>query len=219
MSDYKSNGVDFDDLFDPDVQGDGPTAPTFKNRGTPLRYADIKYGSKRADVGYADAAGDLSNKWAAKGTAVYAHVIADPGYPPVGSTYNIQGEPGTVHATAIITLKSDGTWRFLGSTSGSPGVPRTGDWFDPAAAGVGADYQVRFVFTATQDDGASITNDASSWISLSVDRDWSATVSGPGNSGSDKWLQGTLQIQIRRASDSVVLSNVSCPVTVGLQKM
>lgn len=51
MSRYLTGGTDLDALFDPDTVGDG-TAVAFYVGGTPLRYANIKYGSKRADVGY-----------------------------------------------------------------------------------------------------------------------------------------------------------------------
>lgn len=80
-------GQDFDDLFDPDVIGDGYTA-TFLRRadGTPLRYASASYGSVRADVGARDATGvDVARRWAAKGTAVYA-------LPINGGTYSANNQ-------------------------------------------------------------------------------------------------------------------------------
>lgn len=71
MSIYKSKGVDFDNLFDPDVVGDGPAAADYKQGGVPIKYAALKYGTKRVDVGYKQAGVDVSNLWAAKGTASY----------------------------------------------------------------------------------------------------------------------------------------------------
>lgn len=71
MTDYKASSVNFDDLFDADIIGDGPAATLYKNRGTPLKYAALKYGTKRANVDYAQNGVDVSNLWAAKGSAKY----------------------------------------------------------------------------------------------------------------------------------------------------
>ncbi|HHA2841072.1 TPA: hypothetical protein ACOD94_000835 [Stenotrophomonas maltophilia] len=72
-SGYRSSGVDFDDLFDPYVEG--PLAQDSGRRigGGDLsrRYAHIQYGSKRADVGHRINGMDVSNLWAARGTASY----------------------------------------------------------------------------------------------------------------------------------------------------
>ena len=40
----RSAGWDFDDLFDPDVIGDGPSVANLRSGGAPLRYAALKYG-------------------------------------------------------------------------------------------------------------------------------------------------------------------------------
>lgn len=79
-----ASGVDADDLFDPDVVGDGYTA-TFLRRadGTPLRYASAVYGTPGAAFGYRDNTGaDVGPKWAKKGTANYWSVVNmnAPGY-------------------------------------------------------------------------------------------------------------------------------------------
>lgn len=73
-------GVDFDSLFDPDVRGDGPQATGFRTAsGVTLRYAALAYGSKGPNVGFRTSAGvDLSNLWAAKGTAVYQSLVPIP---------------------------------------------------------------------------------------------------------------------------------------------
>jgi hypothetical protein len=72
-----SAGVDFDDLYDPDVVGDGYTA-TFLRRsdGTPLRYASASYGTPGDAIGFRDQAGaDVGTRWARKGTANYWSVV------------------------------------------------------------------------------------------------------------------------------------------------
>lgn len=70
-----SAGIDFDELFDPYVQGEKPAPTGYRTSdGADLceRYAPLAYGSKGPDVGYRNSAGlDLSNLWAARGTAQY----------------------------------------------------------------------------------------------------------------------------------------------------
>ena len=70
---FRSSGADFDDLFDPFVQGTKPAPTGYRVAGVDLnqRYAPIMYGSKRADVGYRVGGVDVSALWAAKGTAKY----------------------------------------------------------------------------------------------------------------------------------------------------
>ncbi|WNL46546.1 hypothetical protein RKE25_02600 [Dyella sp. BiH032] len=70
-------GVDTDDLYDPDVVGDGPVATGFlRADGTTLRYASAMYGTPGDAIGFRDQAGaDNGPKWAKKGTANYWSVI------------------------------------------------------------------------------------------------------------------------------------------------
>lgn len=69
-----AGGVDLDSLFDLYTQGT-VSAPTTGIRvgGTDIRtrYAPIAYGTKRANVGYRVNGVDISNYFAAKGTATY----------------------------------------------------------------------------------------------------------------------------------------------------
>lgn len=214
-----SKGVSFNDLFDPDIVGDGPTAPGYMVGGVPLKFADIKYGAKRADVGYAEKGVDVSNKWAAKGTAQYSHVIPDPGYASVQANYPLSGGSGSSFCQVELAISSDGTWALsrYDSAGNHPNVA-TGAWFDPTGAGSGNPYQVQFDFSATHDDGATIVNGAAAWTALSSTRTWSASITALNNSAG-KFLDGTLRIRIRRASDSVVLSDQSVAAGVSLQAL
>ncbi|MGY3232316.1 hypothetical protein ACVWWJ_003800 [Luteibacter sp. HA06] len=103
MSRYLTGGTDLDALFDPDTVGDG-TAVAFYVGGTPLRYANIKYGSKRADVGYKNGGTDVSNYWAAKGTAVYNLGFNGRNYT---ASNNLRGT-----ATIKLYMLNDGTWQI-----------------------------------------------------------------------------------------------------------
>jgi len=158
----KSKGIDFSALFDPDVVGDGPTAPDYRVGGVPLRFAALKYGTKRADVGYAEKGVDVSNKWAAKGTAKY--LLG----PPDGI---IVENTGAGAAFTALTINSDGTW------TASDG--KSGYWYGSAAkAGVGAGYELQ----ATVGGGGpgTVVNPAVGYVSLSASRtiSYSSTSTG-----------------------------------------
>lgn len=148
-SGYRSQGVDFDDLFDPDVVGDGPAAAGYTVAGAPLKYAALKYGTKRANVGYAVNGSDASNLWAAKGTASY-------NLPIEGKSYqsNQSGLNGT--AQLIFSMKSDGTYTIVRSVRGVLTTLDTGTWL-PAGDNA-SQYTCKFVGVQTVN---SLVGDAS----------------------------------------------------------
>ncbi len=145
-----SSGTDFDDLFDPYVQGTVPSATGFRTSdGTDLagRYAPLSYGSKRADVSYRTSAGtDVTNLWAAKGTAVYALGFNGKQYTASGARI----------AAVRLVMNSDGKWYIYGYNQTVESLLESGTWL-PSGASV-ADYQVKFAYA----DGAngSILNGA-----------------------------------------------------------
>lgn len=112
-SGVKSKGVDLDELFDPDIVGDGPIAAGIKSNGVAIKYAALKYGTKRADVGIADAGVDVSNKWAAKGTASYTLPINGNVY--TASTNITAGNSG--YARIGFRIVTGNTWQVYGYDS------------------------------------------------------------------------------------------------------
>ncbi|HEV2681230.1 MAG TPA: hypothetical protein VGV14_12070, partial [Rhodanobacter sp.] len=70
-------GLNPEDVYDPDVVGDGPTAATsgigYRNAaGVLLKFAGLSYGTAAPNHGYRLSDGrDFSALWAKKGTAVY----------------------------------------------------------------------------------------------------------------------------------------------------
>ncbi|QJB21919.1 hypothetical protein XccvBFoX3_gp19 [Xanthomonas phage FoX3] len=71
---YRSAGVDFDNLFDPYVQGAKPSNTGIRVGGVDIanRYAPVAFGTRRANIGYRNSAGvDIAGLFAAKGTATY----------------------------------------------------------------------------------------------------------------------------------------------------
>lgn len=140
MSSFRQLNVNFGDLFDADQNGDGPVANFLRGpNGQPLRYAHIQYGSKRADVGYRQNGQDVSNLWAAKGTAQYTLPFNGQGVSAhVAARTN---QSGTISASAGIYLAPDGTYTGSGSTTGgSSSSPLTGRWI-PVGANP-ADYEI-----------------------------------------------------------------------------
>lgn len=123
MSNYKTVNVDFDNLFDPDVVGDGPTAPGYKQNGTPLKYANIKYGTQGQNTGYKQNNVDIATLWAKKGSAQYET-------PDNGTTYSsIVNIPSGSSDSAYIELYVGGgqyqVWVYGRALGGSGTVTKS----------------------------------------------------------------------------------------------
>lgn len=174
---FTSGGVDFDDLFDPDVVGDGPSASFLTSGGVALKYAALAYGTKRADVGFRNSSGvDVSNLWAAKGTAIYKLGFDGKSYSAAG----ISGPDGESFGKVKISLFTDGTWTVQRSTRQSPSwsVVDSGVWLP--AGGTAADYSVKFshVDSGTNPADLDVTNDAATYQGLGITREITFLISG-----------------------------------------
>lgn len=171
MSGYRTTGVDFDALFDPDTVGDGTVVYGLKVGGAPTHYANIKYGSKRADVKYASGGTDVSNFWAAKGTAVYNLGFNGKNYTASNSLR------GT--ATVKLYMLNDGTWQIHRLISNTETGLDSGVWL-PAGDSV-ANWSC--VIGVTQDGQAignashSTANSAPGQTALTTTQTASATSS------------------------------------------
>lgn len=217
MAGYNSGGVNFDDLFDPDINGDGPTAPALRRGAAPLRYAALSYGSKRADVGYRAGGSDVSNLWAARGTAQYDIPGLD-GKALIASQQALTDEP-TMGAQAAVTFNANGTWNVTASTNRGPStipLPTSGTWL-PAGESAGesaGDYDVQYVATFT--GGATPSNGAPAYAALSASRTVSLVIpSQPSNNANSVTGGATIQVRLRkRSSGSVRVANVTMNVNV-----
>lgn len=203
MSDYRNSaGTDFDNLFDPDVVGDGPSATHYAlTSGALLKYAAAKYGSPGPTVGYRNSAGvDWGTQWAAKGTAAY--VKSNPGYTAFTATAgNTKGQ--TLTAAAIISLNSDGTW--TASQSGNS----SGLWYQSQQSGIGNNYQVLFTWTKTGGNVTdTVSNGASGWTTISGTVSFQISFTASVAQGQTDSCSGTLNIQIRNMAGTV-LSNIN----------
>jgi len=157
-SGYQSAGVDFDALFDPDVVGDGPAAAGYTVAGAPLKYAALKYGTKRADVGYAVNGSDVSNLWAAKGTASYKLPID--GQTFTGS-YNIPNQ-SSGYALIGFRIVTGNTWQVYSMPNGAPATVLISGAIPAGAATVSYTWGAYTVGAGQSDAGGGTTNGAAS---------------------------------------------------------
>lgn len=188
---YARAAVDFVRLFDPDVIGDGPPAVGYAVGGVPMRFAHIQYGSKGPDVGYAiEGIGDISNLWAAAGTASYINQSA---LPDLISDVQV-GQTGPVTSNAFFDLHRNGTCTFfpLGSSN----------WKIPTAATAGDDYDVQF----TQAGGnmlGSLSGTLAIWMRLNTSR--GVWLQFEKNGVGSQTARRIILVQLRRRSDGVIV--------------
>ena len=192
-----SGGVDFDDLFDPDVKGDGPSAAWITSGGVALKYAALAYGTKRADVGWANSSGvDVSNLWAAKGTAIYQI----PGLQ--GQLFNAGDQALTsqssVSASVSFSIKPDGTWTATGNTSRGQvsWSPKSGTWL-PAGQSA-ADYEVQFIMSTSGAPPATVTNGAAAYSNCGTQRTCSLTLPTAGGTSFERYASASVTVRLRK---------------------
>jgi hypothetical protein len=220
------DGTDFDDMFDPYVQGTKPANTGFRTTdGVDLadRYAPIEFGTKRADVGYRTAAGvDVSNLWAAKGTASYFPTIIQ------ATSYSFTGLPRA--AAVKIAIRTNGTIPV--TTNGTTSTSGAGTHnYAPTAAGASSAFDFRIFGTVygvrnigstaniTGKGGININAAVAPGGNLSFDTGWIATAddagdflvidtaspTGAGESTIQTMNPNTVTIQVRRKSDGQIV--------------
>ena len=199
MSSFRSPaGVDLDAIFAPRVAVTA-AATNFRNTdGLDLnqRYEGLGSQTPAAPtVGYRNPSGvDLS--------LVFATSSGVPmNFSGSGSALNTSNTSGS--AVVTITVRRDGTNGGLGSPTG--GATDT-QWFSVPRTDVGDSYDV--FFTTTGGSGGTWGGSAlSTWLQLNTNRSVTLTRSSNGTSS------GTVDIQIRRRSDNVVVSTGSYTVS------
>lgn len=189
----KSKNIEFVDLFDTDVVGDGPSADGYRKADVAYRFAALAYGIKRADIGYAVNGVDASNLWAAKGTAVY---VSSSAIPESLIDYQVNSS-GPVTATASFNYLRNGTTNYF------PAVSSSGTWKTPPGATVGDDCDIRFTQMSGNAAG-TLTATLNTWLQLNTMRD--ATLAVTKTTSGSVTAHRTLKIEIRRRSDALVLA-------------
>lgn len=146
---YKSNGNDFDDIFEPIGSATKAANVGYSIAGVDIsnRYYPLSAGgSSPAPVGYSKAGTDLSQIFAAKGSVSYG-----PGFEP---SYTAS-EQGTVvyevDVSLTLALLTDLSWIITESYTNRPSVNHTGTW----ANGVASHYEVRLIVNTVTKEGIS----------------------------------------------------------------
>jgi len=198
----RSGGYDFDDLFDPDVKGDGPSVPNLRSGGAPLRYAAIKYGQKRADVGYRQDGVDVSNFWAAKGTARYALPINGQHFSAGYSAPTNQS--GSAFVNLSVILYNNGTYVVLRGDRYGNAQLASGTWESSWAAG----YDVRMI---AEDTAGSSTGGYQDTGYVNAGTSVGRTLSVPAASAQSKEGYARIRILIARAGqgDAGIVSDTT----------
>ncbi|WP_165710231.1 hypothetical protein [Stenotrophomonas maltophilia] len=212
-SGYRSSGVDFDDLFDPYVEG--PLAQDSGRRigGGDLsrRYAHIQYGSKRADVGHRINGMDVSNLWAARGSATYRLPFHGKGYSASNGAKT--NSTGSVSATVSILMYADGTYAIrtgvAGGGNGGSSVAASGQWL-PAGASV-SEYEVQI--TGSSPAKASFSTSAPSFVPASAAPSAGVSISVPARSASYESDSISISVALRRAGGIAQVSTFSASVS------
>lgn len=185
---FQQGGVNFDQLFDPDVMGNGPSVANMRAGGEPLRYAVIQYGSKRADVGYRVGGSDVSNLWAAAGTAQYDLPFQGAQY----STFNQAqtGQGGLITSVVSFTVGPDGNFNVIRGV----GEPSSGSIL--LGGGQVSEYSYRIVVVSST---GTVNNGAASIAAVGAGtRTLTVTASGPAASANEYIAEATLRFELFR---------------------
>ena len=192
-----SVGTDTDNLFDPDVVGDGPTAAAYKKSdGTLLKYAAAKYGTVGPDTGYRLSNGaDIATLWSAKGTANYPL--------PIGGANFIAHSSGVVSpsmdSNINVQINANGSYSVTVAGNGAGNTPSTSGTWLPSGASA-SDYQVQFVWSQSSQypsGPATVTNGASSYAACTSNRSIVFDAQVGQSTGLDKGSVGSVNINLK----------------------
>jgi hypothetical protein len=198
--------IQFDDVFAPNLSGTYAADSGFRGPdGSDLsrRYEHISFGSKHADVNHRTSAGvDVTNLWAAKGTAVYSLAFNGETYMALRSS-----STGTVSATRSLRILNDGTWDVPGTGSLS-GSPTSGTWL-PAGQSV-ADWEVMFSVTSLNWDTprtGTLTNSRPSYAAVGSGAVIEIAANAPIGPGSECSGTASIVCYLRRVSTGQVIQS------------
>jgi hypothetical protein len=204
---------DTDNLYDPDVVGDGPVASFLRKQdGTPLRYAAAQYGQPGPTLGmrYADGT-DVGPKWAKIGTANYALPINGAHYLAVNTAKTSSAD--TTYAFIDVRINNDGTYqiveRISGGGNGGSQTVATGTWLRSGQSV--AEYQVQF--GASNTAPAVVTNSAPGFQPCTSSQVLTLQASTPSRSSATVSATVTVTIWLRRNGSIVSTTTFTAQVT------
>lgn len=209
-SGYRHGGVDFDDLFDPDILGNGPAADGYRANGQPLRYAHVQYGQRRADVGYRVGGQDVATMWATKGTATYTMPFHGKGFSSGNQARTNSRD--SCNASISLAFQPDGTYAvhssIAGGGNGGSSLADWGRWLTGSTSP--GEYEIQIV--AADVGQASFGTTAPGFVSMTSAQSASVTISVP--SASAQFLSEAVRVRclVRRGGlvqESVLIAGVS----------
>lgn len=225
-------GQNPDDVYEPDVMGDGPSAAIggigYRDAGgVLLKFAALSHGTAAPNHGYRLADGrDFSALWAKKGTVAYNIAGLQGNLYSVGGTASgVAGQPGA-SVNCALAFNSNGTYSLTasvvssgGSGGSMSGFPASGIWL-PSGWSV-ADCQIQFAYveTISQSAGASITNPAASYQALSTSRVFQMSAACAATSPNDHGSHLAMTLRIKRVSTGSVITttfSVFCDAASGV---
>ena len=203
LTNYKVNGVDLDQIFDPYVSGTKPAATGYKVNGVDLRdiFAPRYLGTTAAITHYTVNGVDLNQIFAAKGSVVYS-------LPINGQTFisAVNITSGSASASIGFRIVSGNTWQVykynsLTSTSvlASGAIP-------------GSSTTVQFTFgtytvgVGFADAGGSTSNGAASAVAVSGNPDARYTTNTNTATSGSRDREYPFAIVFRDASGTVISS-------------
>lgn len=193
-------GVDLEDLFAPDIIGDGPTVPGLTVGGVPIKFADISYGLLGADTEITEGGVDIKNKWAAAGTAYY---VSLDGFPALIEDF-ATGSSAPVSSAASFTFHPDGTYSTTPFSTGS---------WATATSSPGASYDLRVTKLPGSNAGGTMTgvleDPYSGPVQVQINEDRTVDLQNVRmSSGSNRAIR-ILFLEIVRRSDGIVVASVT----------
>lgn len=193
--------VPWQQLFDPDVVGDGPQAVAFTDDGVPMRFAHVQYGTRRPDIGYTVRIGgvsvDVAALWAAKGTAAY--VSGNGGFPDLIEDIT-QAIVAPVSASIALQINRNGT--TVAVPSSSPAI--NGQWTTVPSATVGDGYEVEVTVASSNGKGTLTGSPLGVYTPLGSAFGLTLSVAKVSGQGVEEALR-TLQFRYRRIGSANVL--------------
>lgn len=197
---HSHNGVPLHELFDPDIMGDGPDAPGFREGGVPLKFASIAYGSKGPDVKKREGGFDISNKWASAGTAVYVNLDA---FPELIEDVQVGSSAPTTSSVGF-TFHRNGTFIT---------VPTGGGNWGPSATDAGDAYDLRITkltgSNSAGDMSGVLADPSSGPVQVQLNTSRGILLENVKVTGGAIRARRILFIELVRRSDSVVVGSVT----------
>lgn len=200
---FRNSIGDADDQYDPDIVGDGPSAPFMRGQdGSATRFAAARYGQPGAAIGVRDQNGnDMGPQWCKKGTASYSLPINGQQFT---RAYVIPAQ-GTGFCTIGFRITGGNTYQVYYADPSTSFHLFTSGAVPAGAASVQVTWGSYTIDNA--DSGGAISNAMPSPTSLSSNPDTHYTTSTYGPASGTRGRLYSVNIQFFSASGASISNN------------